>query len=201
MKKILIISTLALCTVAFADEPAAPAATPAPAPVAERPQPPPPPPMRHGMMRRGGMGMNHSEISIDRAIIAAVNPRNAERIGISSEQADKIKTAEREFHQAMREGQKNVRTATDKQFQLMKEDPVNEEAVLAAIDELFDARKNIAKLQFKRSANIRKILTPEQLAKAVEITAERFANRRQKAAPAPEVEATPAPEAPEAPAE
>jgi Spy/CpxP family protein refolding chaperone len=67
-----------------------------------------------------------------------------------------------------REAQKKVREATMKQVELMKAERIDEAAVMAAIDEVFELRKAMAKDQAKRVIAVKSILTPEQVAKAHE---------------------------------
>ena len=67
-----------------------------------------------------------------------------------------------------REAQKKVREATMKQVELMKAEKIDEAAVMAAIDEVFELRKAMAKDQAKRVIAVKSILTPEQVAKAHE---------------------------------
>ena len=56
----------------------------------------------------------------------------------------------------------------EKQVELLKAEKIDEAAVMQAIDEVFEARKEIAKAQTKRTIEIRSILTPEQVTKALE---------------------------------
>ena len=55
-----------------------------------------------------------------------------------------------------------------KQLELMKADKIDEAAVMKAIDEVFELRKEMAKEQIRRVIAVKSILTSEQIAKARE---------------------------------
>lgn len=112
---------------------------------------------RHGGM--GGMG--------DPLLRAVTNPRIAESLGLTDEQKAKIKELSA-GKKDNRETQKKVREATMKQLELMKAAQIDEAAVMAAIDEVFEIRKQMAKDQVKRVIAVKSILTPEQIEKAHE---------------------------------
>ena len=95
------------------------------------------------------------------------NPAVAEKLGLSDEQKAKLKELTGD-NQSNREAQKKVREATMKQLELMKAETLDEAAVMAAIDEVFELRKAMAKDQAKLAIAIRAILTPEQIAKGQE---------------------------------
>ncbi|MBP5285476.1 MAG: Spy/CpxP family protein refolding chaperone [Kiritimatiellae bacterium] len=114
-----------------------------------------------GFMRNGGGMMG------DPIVRLAMNPRVAEKLGLTDEQKEKMK--------ALRDGRKGgmekfgeIRKLEEKQVALMKAENVDEAAVMAAIDELFELRKAMAKDQAKLAIAIRAILTPEQIAKGQE---------------------------------
>ena len=114
------------------------------------------------------------------------NPAVAEKIGLTDAQKAKIK----EFGEAARNGrgdQKKVREATMKQVELMKADKIDEAAVMAAIDEVFELRKAMAKAQAKRVIAMKSILTPEQVAKAREEMKKMFESRNERGARRPVV--------------
>lgn len=118
-----------------------------------------------GMMGRGGFG---GEGIGDPSVMAVMNPRIAEKIGLSEEVRQKLRTLETDSRKALRDHQTKIRTASEKQSKLMKAEKIDEAAVMAAIDEVFEARKEMAKAQVKRVIAIKAIVTPEQLAKALE---------------------------------
>ncbi len=149
MKNLMMIAVAALCTAAFAEGP------------------------RQGGMPRAGMqpgGMS------DPLVNMVMNPRAAEKLGLSDEQKAKLKEVMDECGDK-RETQKKVREATMKQFELMKAEKVDEAAIMSAIDEVFELRKQMAKDQVKRLIAVKSILTPEQIAKAHEEMKAKFQRR------------------------
>lgn len=116
------------------------------------------------MRGRGGFG----DIVGDPAVMAAMNPKVAEKIGLSKEQREQLKKLDIEGRAKVRELQAKTREAMELQAKLMKEEKVDEAAVMAAIDELFGCRKEMAKAQTKRLIAMKALLTPEQIAKAAD---------------------------------
>ena len=161
MKKLMMIAVAALCCVALADGPESG-------------------PRRPGGPR-GGMGMGgmrHHEMGMDPIAIAVMRPRIVEKLGLSDEQKEKLKAVTDRAREG-REGMK-VREATMKQINLMKAEKVDEAAVMKAIDEVFELRKQMAKDQVRRVIEIKSILTPEQIAKAREELRAGFAARGER---------------------
>ena len=159
MKKLMMIAVAALCCVALADGPER---------GAHRPGGPGP---------HGGMGgMRPHEMGFDPIVFAVQRPRIAEKLGLSEEQKAKIKGVT-DRAKGGREAMQKVREATKRQFDLMKAEKVDEAAVMKAIDEVFELRKEMAKEQVQRVIEIRAILTPEQIAKAREEMKAGFAAR------------------------
>ena len=149
MKTLMTIAVAALCSVALAQGPEGGS--------------------RPGGPRRGGMGMGPREGGMmmggDPIVRMVMNPKMAESLGLSDAQKEKLKTLNRSPEEN-REAQTKVREATMKQIDLMKADKIDEAAVMAAIDEVFELRKAMAKEQAKRVIAVKSILTPEQIAKA-----------------------------------
>ena len=159
MKKLMMIAVAALCCVALADGPER---------GAHRPGGPGP---------HGGMGgMRPHEMGFDPIVFAVQRPRIAEKLGLSEEQKAKIKGVT-DRAKGGREAMQKVREATKRQFDLMKAEKVDEAAVMKAIDEVFELRKQMAKEQVQRVIEIKAILTPEQIAKAREEMKAGFAAR------------------------
>lgn len=102
----------------------------------------------------------------DSALLAVSNPKLAEEIGLSAEARDQIKKAEDAYRKGLGELQSKIHEAMSRQTELMKPEKPDEAAVMAAIDDLFDARKAMAKAQARRILVIKGQLTPEQLEKA-----------------------------------
>ncbi len=92
------------------------------------------------------------------------NPKIAEKLSLSEDQRAKLKEI-RKASEANRGAQKKIREASKKQAELMKAAKIDEAAVMAAIDEVFEARKAMAKAQTKRIIAVKSILTPEQIEK------------------------------------
>ena len=148
MKSLIAMAAAVLCCAAFAEGPGGGA---------------PREGARHGGPERG-MGAGGMPDPIVRLVS---NPRMAEKLGLTDEQKAKLKEARRPGAES-RELQKKVREATMRQVELMKADKIDEAAVMAAIDEVFELRKKMAKDQAKRAIDVKSILTPEQIAIAHE---------------------------------
>lgn len=121
-----------------------------------------------GMMP-GGLG---GGMMSDPAVMAATNPKIAEKIGLSAEAREQIKKLDADNRAKVQELQKKVRELVEKQAQLMKAEKIDEAAVMAAIDELFECRKEMAKVQTKRLIDVKAMLTPEQVKQATELLKE-----------------------------
>jgi len=177
MKSLMVMAVAALCSVAFAEGPEACDAPKGEAP-AERAGMQNGP--KRGGMRNRGMGMHTGAMQAggmtDPILRMVSNPKAAEKLGLTDEQKTKLKELMSE-EGANKETQKKVREATMKQFELMKADKVDEAAIMGAIDEVFELRKQMAKGQVKRLIAMKSILTPEQIAKAHEEMKSRFQQR------------------------
>ena len=115
--------------------------------------------------REGGMGPMMG--GMDPIVRMVSNPAVAEKIGLSDEQKAKLNELKGD-KEANRAAQDKVRAATMKQLDLMKAEKIDEGAVMAAIDEVFELRKAMAKEQAKRVIAVKSVLTPEQVKKAHE---------------------------------
>ena len=124
--------------------------------------------------REGGMGPMMG--GMDPIVHMVSKPEVAEKLGLSDEQKAKLKELKGD-NEANREAQKKVREATVKQLELMKAEKIDEAAVMAAIDEVFELRKAMAKEQAKRVIAVKSVLTPEQVAKAHEEMKKMFESR------------------------
>ena len=165
MKKLMTIAAAALAIAAFAQEPGE-GPRGGQRPGGHGPQMG----MRGGMMP-GGMGG-------DQSVMAVMNPKIAEKIGLSEEVRNQIKELDKASREAMKDLQQKTRAAMDKQAELMKAEKVDEAAVMAAIDEVFEIRKAMAKSQMKRVLSVKALLTPEQIKAAVEAMKEMREMRR-----------------------
>ena len=161
MKKLMMIAVAALCCVALADGP-------------ERGE-------RRPGGRFGGMGgMRHHEVGMDPIVFAVSRPKIVEKLGLSDEQKTKLKAVTDRAKEDRESMNKKVRESAKKQFDLMKAEKVDEAAVMKAIDEVFELRKQMAKDQVRRVIEIKSILTPEQIAKAREEMRSNFAARGER---------------------
>lgn len=154
MKNLMTIAVAALTCAAFAQEPAPKEMVRGPGRG---------PMMADRGMRWGGMmdGMQ------DPIVRAAMNPRVAEKLGLPEETQLKIKKADLDAQIAMQGLQEKIRAATEKQAELMKVPNPDQNEVLAAIDQLFNLRKQMAVIQAKRTLAIKALLTPEQQEQAL----------------------------------
>jgi len=111
---------------------------------------------------RAERGMFGGGVMPDPVMRVLSNPQMLEKIGLTEEQKAKLK-ATVSTRGADRDLQKKIRQGTEKQMQLMSAETIDEAAVMAVIDEVFEARKAVAKEQAKRLIAARAVLTPEQL--------------------------------------
>lgn len=145
---------------------------------------------RHGPRDRGAMAAERGMMPggfgggmmSDPAVMAATNPKIAEKIGLSAEACEQIKKLDTDNRAKVQELQKKTRELMEKQAQLMKAEKIDEAAVMAAIDELFECRKEMAKTQTKRLISVKSLLTPEQITKATELLKEFRRDRMAKRA-------------------
>ena len=114
-----------------------------------------------GPMGRGNMP------PIEPVLRAAQNPKLAEKLGITAEQVARLKALADEKG-SMKELQEKVRKGMERQAELLKAGTVDEAAVMAALDEVWEARKAIAKRQTQRLIAVRKVLSEEQIGKVRE---------------------------------
>ena len=95
------------------------------------------------------------------------NPKMVEKIGFTEEQVAKLK-AIGDSRAELKELQAKVRQGSQRQAELLKAEKIDEAAVMAAVDEVWDAKKEIAKIQTKRVIAVRTVLSPEQVRQALE---------------------------------
>ena len=114
-----------------------------------------------GKMRRGQVG------GADPILRVALNPKVAEKIGLTADQQAKLKALAGDKGD-MKGLQEKVRRGMDRQAELLAAEKIDETAVMAAMDEVFEARKEVAKLQTKRLIAVKSILTSEQVKAATE---------------------------------
>ena len=122
-------------------------------------------PAAEGAVRpRGGRMAMAGGPSIEPVLRAAMNPKLAEKASITEEQVAKLKVIADEKG-ALKTLHEKVRKGTDRQVELLKAEKIDEAAVMAAIDETWDAKKEVAKYQTKRLIAVKSILSAEQIEK------------------------------------
>jgi Spy/CpxP family protein refolding chaperone len=108
-----------------------------------------------------------------------VNPGMAEKLGISSNQAATL----REKLIEIKKKQIDLRAAIEKQgleqAQLLSATPIDEQAVMAAVEKAGQMKTQMAKQELEAVLLLRKTLTPEQIAKAREMMREHMKQRWQ----------------------
>lgn len=106
-------------------------------------------------------------LSVEPVVRMALNPKMTEKLGVTAEQVAKLK-ALGDNREAMKGLHEKAKKGMERQAELLKAEKIDETAVLAALDETWEARKEVAKLQTKRLVAVRSILTAEQITKARE---------------------------------
>ena len=106
--------------------------------------------------------------SMSPIIRAVQNPKIAAKLGLSEEQTAKLKTLA-EGQDEIKGLQEKVRKGMEWQAELLKSKKVDKAAVMSALDEVWAARKEIAKRQMSRLIVVKSILTDEQIAKVREV--------------------------------
>lgn len=105
--------------------------------------------------------------TIDPIVRAALNPKVSKKIGLTEEQQAKLKALAGD-NDVMKTLQEKVRKGMSRQAELVAAEKIDEAAVMAALDDVFAARKEVAKHQMKRLIAVKSILTPEQVKMATE---------------------------------
>ena len=113
---------------------------------------------------RGGRMAMAGGPSVEPVLRAAMNPKLAEKAAITEEQVAKLKVLADEKG-ALKTFHEKVRLGTERQVELLKAEKVDEAAVMAALDEVWDAKKEVAKYQTKRLIAVKSILSAEQIEK------------------------------------
>jgi hypothetical protein len=98
------------------------------------------------------------------------NPERAARIGISPEQAEAIRTQLEANDEAMRAKQKQMMETFRRQAEVMSADTINEDEIMAVVEEAGKLHTDIAKLRIKQLLLVKNSLTKEQLGKLREVT-------------------------------
>lgn len=106
------------------------------------------------------------EMMGDPAVMSLLNPKVAEKVGLSAEVKQKIAAADADFRKKVTETQSRMRASMEKQSELLSADKPDEPAIMAAVDEYFDLQKEMTKARIRRTLGIKALVTPEQLEKA-----------------------------------
>ena len=118
-------------------------------------------------MGMGGMG-DASDFQIRMFTRMITRPQMAQELGISEELAEEIRKAFEDFDVKIEALQAEQEKAQAAQTELLKADPIDEEALLKALDAVWTARQGVAKLQMQKVLLVFGKLNPEQAAKARE---------------------------------
>ena len=105
--------------------------------------------------------------AINPIIRAVQNPKIAAKLGLSEEQSAKLRVLA-EGQEELKGLQEKVRKGMEWQAELLKSKKIDKVAVMSALDEVWAARKEIAKRQMSRLIAVKTILTDEQIAKVRE---------------------------------
>lgn len=122
-----------------------------------------------------GVGPDHGE-----ALVEAVfrNEKLAAELNLSQPQKDALKAMHAGSRAAMEELEVKLQEAAVRQARLMLADEIDEEAVLAAVEEIGQIRTQIAKTRMQHLVGIRRNLTAEQRALLGGIMRERWRRER-----------------------
>ena len=108
----------------------------------------------------------------DALMRAIMNPKIAGELSLSDEQMAKLKEICNSQRSTNKELQAKIRDLCEKQCALIVDENSTEEQVVAAVEDLWNARKELAVAQTKNLLGVRQLLNPEQIAKANELMKE-----------------------------
>ena len=109
-------------------------------------------------------GQAGGALPVERVVRMALNPKMVAKFGITEEQVAKLKALP-DNREAIKTLQTKANQGNSRQAELLAAEKIDEAAVMAALDESWNARKKIAKLQTSRLIAVRAILTPDQISK------------------------------------
>lgn len=115
----------------------------------------------------------------DEMLLAAIaaNERFAERLGLAEDQVQRLRGAVESSRTEYAALRAQLEAAALQQARIMTAEPVDESALMAAVDTLFDVRAEMAKLKLRQLLMVKAVLTPEQLASARQMMRQRFRMR------------------------
>ena len=93
------------------------------------------------------------------------NPRMAQQFGIDEELRKTLEATAKEYDDAISALRPSLEEALEVQTKLLAEETPDEAAILKSVDDLWELRTEIAKIQMKKLLAVRAKLTPEQLKK------------------------------------
>ncbi|MFO7535589.1 MAG: Spy/CpxP family protein refolding chaperone [Kiritimatiellia bacterium] len=153
----IILSLTLIMAGAFAQEP-----SPAPAPDVRPDAPARQRPPVTGE-RRPGAGMENREGGMDRLIGALAQGKEmAKRLSLTPEQQQLVKRLWTEQRNKMGALQETLKNMAMKQAEILTVEPVDETALMSAVEETGKVRTELAKIQIKGLIEVRKVLTDEQ---------------------------------------
>jgi len=129
---------------------------------------------------RGGFGMNEGG-QLGFLVPLLRKPETAAKIGLPEEKAQALAATFADLDAQLKAANAKLPAAFEKQAKALEADPVDEAAALAAVNEVWDLRREVAVLQTRKVIAIRAALSAEQIAKARELLREewgRFGERR-----------------------
>ena len=106
------------------------------------------------------------------------NPRLAEELKLTEEQTSALKDAQAGIKDKALALRRQIEESAMKQARLMTADPLDENALLAAVEETGRIHTDIAKLNIQALVVLKRVLTPEQIATARELVRRRMDLRR-----------------------
>ena len=103
--------------------------------------------------------------------------QNQEAIGLSAAQKDALKTEIRQAQLKFTELQWKLQDEMEKLVTLVKQGRVDEQQVLAQLDHVLNAEREVKRAQVTLLVRIKNKLTPEQQAKLADLRGNKLANR------------------------
>jgi Spy/CpxP family protein refolding chaperone len=123
------------------------------------------------MLMQQGMG---GDGGLQDALMGKIltNPKMAEKIGLSEDQINTLKSSAESMKKEQEELEKQLKNFGLEQAKLMTAKTVDEEALFSAIEKTGKIRTDLAKVRIKHTLLVKKTLTPEQLEKLKELVKE-----------------------------
>jgi hypothetical protein len=118
-----------------------------------------------GAPGRGGFGMNEGG-SLGFLVPLLQKPETAAKIGLPEEKAQALAATFADLDAQLKAANEKLPAAFKRQADALEATPVDEAAVLAAVNEVWDLRREVALLQTRKVLAIRASLSAEQIEKA-----------------------------------